>query len=274
MALVQLTDSVYIGDGRPLVVIAGPCVIESRQLCMDIAGRLKDICTAHRLPYVFKASFDKANRSSIFSFRGVGLEKGLDILGDVRKKYDVPVLTDVHLPEQVEPAAAVVDVLQIPAFLCRQTDIIVAAARTGLPLHIKKGQFMAPNQMEGVAQKCTSMGNKRVVLCERGTCFGYNDLVVDMRSLVRMRRLGFPVVFDVTHSTQEPGSRGSESGGDPEMAPALGRAATAAGVDGVFIETHPDPASALSDSASMLPVDDMANLLEVLKAIHDARRRG
>ncbi|MFW6189219.1 MAG: 3-deoxy-8-phosphooctulonate synthase [Planctomycetota bacterium] len=267
MAQVQITDSVAIGEGQPLLVVAGPCVIESRRLCLDVAGRMQETCRELGLPYVFKSSFDKANRSSIYSFRGVGLEKGLEILGRVKEEYDVPVLTDIHLPPQAERAAEVVDVLQVPAFLCRQTDLLVAAGRTGLPVNIKKGQFMSPEEMQRAAQKVTSMGNSRVILCERGTCFGYNDLVVDIRAVARMSRLGFPVLFDVTHATQEPGARGDQSGGDPTVAPALASAGVAAGADGVFIETHPDPRSALSDSATMLPVERVPELLERLKAI-------
>lgn len=267
MRLVQISDAVSVGQGRPLLVVAGPCVIESRQLCMDVAGRLKQVCGALGLPYVFKASFDKANRSSISSFRGVGLEKGLQILSDVKNTLGVPVLTDIHLPEQAGPAAAVVDVLQIPAFLCRQTDLLAAAARTGRPVNIKKGQFMAPADMEQAAQKCTSVGNANVILCERGTFFGYHDLVVDMRSIVRMGELGFPVLFDATHSVQEPGALGTASGGEGRLAPALAAAGVAAGADGVYIETHPEPARGLSDSATMLPLDELPALLERLKAV-------
>jgi 2-dehydro-3-deoxyphosphooctonate aldolase (KDO 8-P synthase) len=235
---------------------------------------MKQACREAGLPYVFKASFDKANRSSIYSFRGVGLEKGLEILQQVREQLEVPVLTDIHLPEQAEPVAEVVDMLQIPAFLCRQTDLLVAAAGTGLPINIKKGQFMAPEEMQRAAQKCTTMGNERVVLCERGTLFGYNDLVVDIRSIVRMAQIGFPVLFDVTHSTQQPGARGDKSGGQPSMAPALAAAGVAAGAHGVFVETHPDPPSALSDSATMLPVDDVPALLKRLKTISEAAGSG
>ena len=267
MRLVQISDAVSIGQGRPLLVVAGPCVIESRQLCMDVAGRLKQVCAALGLPYVFKASFDKANRSSVSSFRGVGLEKGLQILSDVKNAVGVPVLTDIHLPAQAGPAAAVADVLQIPAFLCRQTDLLAAAARTGRPVNIKKGQFMAPADMQQAAQKCSSVGNANVILCERGTFFGYHDMVVDMRSIVRMGELGFPVIFDATHSVQQPGALGTASGGERGLAPALAAAGVAAGADGVFIDTHPDPAHALSDGATMLPLDELQALLERLKAV-------
>ncbi len=272
MRQVELTDYIRVGQGCDLVLVAGPCVIESRHLCLEVAGRLKEVCASLGIPYVFKASFDKANRSSIVSFRGVGLEKGLDILQRVHAEVDVPVLTDIHLPQQAEPTAAVVDILQIPAFLCRQTDLLIAAARTGKPVNIKKGQFMAPEDMELAAQKCTSMGNSRVLLCERGSCFGYHELVVDMRSIVRMRALGYPVLFDATHAVQRPAAERTQSGGEPQMAPALAAAAIAAGADGLFIETHPNPEGALSDSATMLPLDAMGDLLERLKAIAQVTR--
>ena len=267
MGQVAITDSVSVGDGRPLLVVAGPCVIEGRQLCLDVAGRLKEACSQVGLPYVFKASFDKANRTSVSSFRGVGLEEGLRVLGEVREQVGVPVLTDVHLPSQAEAAARVVDVLQIPAFLCRQTDLITAAGRTGLPVNLKKGQFMAPEDMARAAEKVASTGNNRVLLCERGTCFGYHDLVVDMRSIVRMKAIGYPVLFDATHSTQQPGALGTESGGQSEMVAPLAAAAVAAGADGVFVETHPDPDRALSDARTMLQLDAVPHLLERLKAI-------
>ncbi|KPK62652.1 MAG: 2-dehydro-3-deoxyphosphooctonate aldolase [Planctomycetes bacterium SM23_32] len=267
MGQVAITDSVSVGDGRPLLVVAGPCVIEGRQLCLDVAGRLKEACSQVGLPYVFKASFDKANRTSVSSFRGVGLEEGLRVLGEVREQVGVPVLTDVHLPSQAEAAARVVDVLQIPAFLCRQTDLITAAGRTGLPVNLKKGQFMAPEDMARAAEKVASTGNNRVLLCERGTCFGYHDLVVDMRSIVRMKAIGYPVLFDATHSTQQPGALGTESGGQSEMVAPLAAAAVAPGADGVFVETHPDPDRALSDARTMLQLDAVPHLLERLKAI-------
>ncbi len=267
MAVVNITDSIAVGDGLPLFVVAGPCVIESRQLCIDVAGRMKETCDELGLPYVFKASFDKANRTSISSFRGVGLEAGLRVLGQVKEQVGVPVLTDIHIPDQAPAVAEVVDVLQIPAFLCRQTDLLVAAARTGAAVNIKKGQFMAPEDMKYAAEKVTLMGNERVMLCERGTCFGYRDLVVDMRSIVRMKTIGHPVIFDATHSTQRPGALGSRSGGERQMIPALAQAAVAVGVDGVFLEVHPDPDTALSDAASMLHINAASGLLEQLKAI-------
>lgn len=267
MGVVAITDTIALGDKSPLLVVAGPCVIESRQLCIDVAGRMKEVCAALDLPYVFKASFDKANRTSISSFRGVGLEEGLRTFAQVKEQVGVPVLTDIHLPDQAAPAAEVVDVLQIPAFLCRQTDLLVAAARTARPINLKKGQFMAPDDMSRAAEKISLMGNDRIVLCERGTCFGYHDLVVDMRSIVRMKATDYPVLFDATHSTQRPGGLGTESGGEREMVPALAAAAVAAGADGVFMEIHPDPDRALSDAASMLHINSAPKLLERLKAI-------
>jgi len=267
MAVVNITDSVAVGDGLPLLVVAGPCVIESRQLCIDVAGRMKETCEELELPYVFKASFDKANRTSISSFRGLGLEAGLRVLEQVKEQVGVPVLTDIHVPGQAPVVAGIVDVLQIPAFLCRQTDLLVAAARTGVAVNIKKGQFMAPEDMKRAAEKVTLMGNERVMLCERGTCFGYRDLVVDMRSIVRMKAIGHPVIFDATHSTQRPGALGSRSGGERQMVPPLALAAVAVGVDGVFLEVHPDPDTALSDAASMLYISAAPALLAQLKAI-------
>jgi len=267
MPEVRLTDDIVLGDAHPLLVVAGPCVIESARLCLDVAARMKETCASLSLPYVFKASFDKANRTSISSFRGVGLEDGLKVLGRVKERLGVPVLTDIHGPEQAAPVAAVVDVLQIPAFLCRQTDLLLAAGRTGLPVNIKKGQFVAPEDMARAAEKVRSTGNNRVILCERGTSFGYHDLVVDMRSIVRMKALGCPVLFDATHSAQQPAALGTQSGGDRDMVPPLAAAAVAAGADGIFIETHPEPDEALSDSATTLPLDSLAALLGRLKAI-------
>ncbi len=274
MGEVRIGESVLVGDGQPLVVVAGPCVIEGKRLCVGIARRLLEICSGLGLPYVFKASFDKANRTSIGSFRGPGLRAGLDVLAHVRREVGVPVLTDIHWPDQAEPAAEVVDVLQIPAFLCRQTDLLVAAARTGLPVNIKKGQFMAPEDMGRAAEKVSSMGNNQIMFCERGTSFGYHDLVVDMRSIVRMKDLGYPVLFDATHAVQRPSQGGSVSGGDRQLGPILAAAAVAVGADGVFVETHPDPASALSDAATMVPLDDMPEVLERLKKLAELSGRG
>ena len=260
-----------ISDGR-LTFIAGPCVIESRAMALELARNLVKIANELKVGYVFKASFDKANRSSIDAFRGPGIEKGLDILAEVRETFGVPVLTDVHEPWQCARAAEVCDVLQIPAFLARQTDLVVAAGETGAVVNVKKGQFMAPEDMEQVVRKILSTGNRRIVLCERGASFGYRNLVADMRSLLIMRELGFPVVFDATHSVQRPGGLGSGSGGDGKWAPALARAAVATGVDGVFMETHVNPPKALSDSANALPLKSIKALWKTLLAIHAAAR--
>ena len=267
MQEVAVSQDIVVGAGRALLVIAGPCVIEGGQMCLDIARALRDACGRLGLPFVFKASFDKANRTSISSFRGPGLEAGLAALAAVKAQLGVPVLTDIHQPDQAAPAAEVVDMLQIPAFLCRQTDLLVAAADTGLPVNVKKAQFMSPEDMRHVAEKITARGNPRVMLCERGSCFGYNDLVVDFRSIPAMQALGHPVIFDATHSTQRPGGLGGRSGGDRDMAPVLACAAVAAGADGVFLETHPEPERAQSDAATVLPLDQVAGLLGKLKAI-------
>ncbi len=272
MPEVKLTEQIAVGEGRPLLVVAGPCVIEGRRLCLELAARLKDVCAAIGLPYLFKASFDKANRTSIASFRGPGLEDGLEVLAEVRRQLGVPVLTDVHLPCQAEAAAEVVDVLQVPAFLCRQTDLLTAAGRTGLPVNIKKGQFMAAEDMAQAAEKVRSMDNDRVILTERGTFFGYGDLVVDMRSIPRMKAAGCPVLFDATHSVQRPAALGEASGGERAMVAPLAAAGVAAGADGVFLEVHPDPDRALSDAATMLQLDAVAPLLGRLKAIAELRR--
>jgi 2-dehydro-3-deoxyphosphooctonate aldolase (KDO 8-P synthase) len=274
MREVTITDDAVVGEGRALLVVGGPCVIESRQLCIAVAERLREVCRGLGLPYVFKASYDKANRTSISSFRGIGLEEGLRVLAEVRQEVGVPVLTDVHEPGHVAAVAEVVDVVQVPAFLCRQTDLIVAAARTGLPVNIKKGQFAAPEDMARAAEKVISQGNERVILCERGSCFGYNELVVDMRSIPRMQAMGHPVLFDATHATQRPAGLGFESGGDRDAAPVLAAAAVAAGADGVFLETHPDPDRALCDGATMLQLDAVEPLLGRLRAIAELGRPG
>ncbi len=263
---------IEIGGDRPLAVIAGPCVIESADGCLGIAERLAAVTRSLRFPFVFKASFDKANRSSVSSYRGPGLEAGLEILARVRREIGVPVLTDIHLPEQAPAAAEVVDILQIPAFLCRQTDLLLAAGATGRAVNIKKGQFLAPWDLGGAVEKVVSTGNRRILLTERGVSFGYNRLVVDMRSLPILRETGYPVVFDATHSVQEPGGLGDRSGGESRFAPVLARAAVAAGCDAVFLEVHPDPSSALSDGPNMIPLSDLPRLLEVLRRIHDAAR--
>lgn len=265
-------NKIKIGGGAPLVLFAGPCVVESEGLILETAAEIKRIAARLEIPFIFKASYAKANRMTISSFSGLGIDQGLRILGQVKSRLDLPVLTDVHSAPEVEKAAAVVDILQIPAFLCRQTELTVAAGRTGKPVNIKKGQFLAPEDMGPIAEKIRSIGNDRVILTERGTCFGYHNLVVDMRSLVIMRRLGYPVLFDATHSVQLPGGGGSRSGGQPEFIPPLARAAVATGVDGVFIETHPSPAQALSDASCMLPLRDLEPFLWDLKKIDQAQR--
>ena len=253
------------GLDQPLFLIAGPCVIESEQLAIDTAGQLKEITDGLGIPFIYKSSFDKANRSSSKSFRGDGLDAGLAILEKVKKDIGVPVLTDIHEIPQVEPAAAVVDVLQTPAFLCRQTDLIQKVASCGKPANIKKGQFMAPGDMVNVIAKTKEVGAKdRIMVCERGVSFGYQNLVVDMRSLAIMRQTGCPVVFDATHSVQLPGGQGDRSGGQREHIPVLARAAVAAGISGIFMETHPDPDKALSDGPNAWPLHEMKSLLESL----------
>lgn len=254
-----------IGPGHPLLLIAGPCVIESEEHCHFLAARIRE--ALHGGPFVFKASFDKANRSSARSYRGPGLKEGLRILAGVRAA-GYPVLTDIHEPAQADAAAEAVDILQIPAFLCRQTDLLVAAGRTGKTVNIKKGQFVAPGDMRHAAEKVESTGNTRIILTERGSSFGYHNLVVDMRGLVQMRELGYPVVFDATHSVQLPGASGAASGGQPQFIAPLARAAAGAGIDGLFVEVHEDPARALSDGANALPLDQLAPLLGSVRAIH------
>jgi 2-dehydro-3-deoxyphosphooctonate aldolase (KDO 8-P synthase) len=264
------------GLDHPLFLIAGPCVVESRQLVLDTAGRLKEICIGLGVPFIFKASYDKANRSSSRSYRGPGREEGLEILAEVRSSLGLPVLTDVHTAEQVAEVAAVVDVLQTPAFLCRQTDFIRAAASAGKPVNIKKGQFLSPWEMRNVVDKAReASGQDNVMVCERGFSFGYNNLVSDMRSLMVMRETGCPVVFDATHSVQLPGGQGSASGGQREFVPVLARAAVAAGISGLFMETHPDPARALSDGPNAWPLRHMEGLLATLRELDElAKQRG
>jgi 2-dehydro-3-deoxyphosphooctonate aldolase (KDO 8-P synthase) len=260
----------HIGIDQPLLVIAGPCVIESETLVQEVAGRLQEITTRLGLPFVFKSSFDKANRSSGRSFRGPGLEQGLKVLEGVRRALGVPVLTDVHEDTPLAEVAAVVDVLQTPAFLCRQTNFIRAVAACGKPVNIKKGQFLSPWEMRNVVEKARATGNEAILVCERGFTFGYNNLIADMRSLAIMRECGCPVIFDATHSVQLPGGRGESSGGQREFVPVLARAAVAAGVAGVFMETHPDPARALSDGPNAWPLERIEPLLETLKALDAA----
>ncbi|HYC37423.1 MAG TPA: 3-deoxy-8-phosphooctulonate synthase [Usitatibacter sp.] len=257
-----------VGLDKPFFLIAGPCVVESEQLQMDVAGKLKEMTAKLGVPFIFKSSYDKANRSSGRSFRGPGMEKGLEILAKVRRDLGVPVLTDVHTEEEVPAVAKVVDVLQTPAFLCRQTDFIHAVARSGKPVNIKKGQFLAPGDMKNVVDKAReASGADNIMVCERGASFGYNNLVSDMRSLAIMRDTGCPVVFDATHSVQLPGGQGTSSGGQREFVPVLARAAVASGVSGVFMETHPDPAKALSDGPNAWPLARMQELLETLRDI-------
>jgi len=261
------------GLDRPLFLIAGPCAIESRQLALDTAGQLKEITSALGVPFIYKSSFDKANRSSGASFRGPGIDEGLKILDDVRRSIGVPVLTDVHEINQIAPVAAVVDVLQTPAFLVRQTDFIRAVASAGRPVNIKKGQFLAPHDMKNVVEKARAAAieaggdGENILVCERGASFGYNNLVSDMRSLAILRETGCPVVFDATHSVQLPGGQGTSSGGQREFVPVLARAAVAAGVSGLFMETHPDPARALSDGPNAWPLQRMAELLATLQSL-------
>jgi 2-dehydro-3-deoxyphosphooctonate aldolase (KDO 8-P synthase) len=265
--------SFEVGPDRPFFLIAGPCVIESEGLVIDVAGRLKEMTAALGIPFIFKASFDKANRSSRSSFRGPGLEGGLKALSHVREQIGVPVLTDVHEDTPLNEVAAVVDVLQTPAFLCRQTNFIVAVCSQHKPVNIKKGQFLSPWEMQNVVDKARSTGNAHIMVCERGFSFGYNNLVSDMRSLAIMRATGCPVVFDATHSVQLPGGKGDSSGGQREFVPVLARAAVAAGVAGIFMETHPDPAKALSDGPNAWPLDRMHSLLSTLKELDGAVKR-
>jgi 2-dehydro-3-deoxyphosphooctonate aldolase (KDO 8-P synthase) len=253
-----------IGGQNPLALIAGPCVIESEKIAMEIAEKLKRITTDLHVPFIFKASYDKANRTSIKSFRGPGLNDGLKILQKIKTELDLPVLSDVHKEEEIDPAAEVLDILQIPAFLCRQTDLLVKAAQTGKPINVKKGQFLAPWDMKNVVVKLEESGNSNILLTERGATFGYNNLVVDMRSLVLMREHGYPVIFDATHSLQQPGGQGTTSGGQSEMVPDLARGAVAVGCDALFMEIHTDPSKALSDGPNMLQIDLLPELLEQL----------
>lgn len=263
--LINITDSLSVGGDSKLALIAGPCVIESEDLVLKTAEKLLKITGNVQIPLIFKASFDKANRSSIKSFRGVGLKKGLEILQKVKDRFDIPVLSDIHDSHQADAASEVLDVIQIPAFLCRQTDLLVAAARTGKTVNVKKGQFMSPSDMKNVIVKIEESGNQNILLTERGASFGYNNLVVDMRSLNIMRNLGYPVVFDATHSVQLPGGEGDKSGGEKEFVPSLVRGATAVGIDLLFMEVHPDPDKALSDGPNMTPLDQLEPVLKMAK---------
>jgi 2-dehydro-3-deoxyphosphooctonate aldolase (KDO 8-P synthase) len=263
-----------VGLDRPFFLIAGPCVIESEQLALDTAGQLKEITASLGIPFIYKSSFDKANRSSHASFRGLGMDMGLEILAKVRKQIGVPVITDVHDIPEIQPVAAVVDVLQTPAFLCRQTDYIQAVVAAGKPVNIKKGQFLAPHDMKNVVDKAVAAGGRdRVLVCERGVSFGYNNLVSDMRSLAIMRETGCPVVFDATHSVQLPGGQGTRSGGQREFVPVLARAAIATGISGLFMETHPNPDKALSDGPNAWPLPHMKALLGTLKELDATVKR-
>jgi 2-dehydro-3-deoxyphosphooctonate aldolase (KDO 8-P synthase) len=267
--MMELSDTISASNEDSFFLIAGPCVIESEEQVLKTAQELKAVTERHEIDLIFKSSFDKANRSSISSYRGPGMERGLEILQRVKDDYDLPVITDFHVPEQASPVSDVVDLLQVPAFLSRQTDMLTAAGETGLPIHVKKGQFLEADTMDNVINKIESTGNDRVMICERGTTFGYNNLVVDMRNIDIMKEFGKPVVFDTTHSVQRPGARGDASGGDRRFAPTLARSALGAGVAGIFAEVHPDPPSAKCDAATQLPLDEFESHLECWKAIDE-----
>ena len=263
-------NDIQVGDGNPLLLIAGPCALESHELALQVAGEMQEICARLGISYVFKASYDKANRTSLDSYRGPGLDEGLNILSKIRSELQVPVISDVHEVSQVAQAAEVLDILQIPAFLCRQTDLLVAAAKTDKPVNLKKGQFVSPWDMENGVNKLRSAGGTKTMLVERGASFGYNNLVVDMRSLPIMRGFGCPVIFDATHSVQLPGGAGGSSGGQREFIAPLARAAVAAGIDGLFMEVHPDPDKALCDGPNSIPLDEIEALLKQLLRIQEA----
>ena len=265
-------DNIEIGNGN-LILMAGPCVLEGYERSLEIGRRAKEIADKLKIPYIFKASFDKANRSSIKSFRGPGLEEGLKILSAIKSELKVPIVTDIHETYQAEPVAEVADVLQIPAFLCRQTDLLVAAAKTGKVVNVKKGQFLSANEMKNVVGKLEDSGTEKIMLTERGNSLGYNNLVVDMRGLETMKSFGYPVIFDGTHSVQLPGGAGTSSGGQREFIPCLTRAAAAVGIDGLFLEVHDNPAEGLSDGANMLPLDKLENLLKNVLAIHETVKK-
>ncbi|MCE5194975.1 MAG: 3-deoxy-8-phosphooctulonate synthase [Nitrospiraceae bacterium] len=258
-----------IGKNNLPVIIAGPCVIENEDITFETAKTLKELCKKTGLPFIFKSSYDKANRTSIKSFRGLGIEKGLRILSDIRNRLDIPVITDVHSIDEIKPASEVLDALQIPAFLCRQTDMILAASKTGKPVNIKKGQFLAPWDIKNIIDKFTSTGNHDLFITERGASFGYNNLVVDFRAFPIMRSYGYPVIFDVTHSLQLPGGQGSSSGGQREFAESFARAATACGVDGLFMEVHPAPDKALCDGPNMISLSALPKLFKTIKSLHE-----
>ncbi len=261
--IVKIGD-IEIGGNRPLVLIAGPCVIESEDQIRKTVKELKDIAEKIKIPFIFKSSYDKANRTSIKSYRGPGLKKGLEILEKVKREFDIPLLIDVHQIEEVKAVSEVADILQVPAFLCRQTDLVTSIARAGKPVNVKKGQFLAPWDMKNVIEKIESTGNNNILLTERGSCFGYNNLVVDMKSLPVMRSFGYPVVFDATHSVQKPGGKGTATGGEREYVSSLAQAAVATGIDGLFLEVHPQPEKALSDGPNMVKLNEVKELLERL----------
>ena len=270
--LASVAKGIEVGLEAPLFVMAGPCVIENKAHCIEIAKKLRDVSEKTGVAAIFKASFDKANRSSISSFRGPGMEKGLEILGEVRSEVGIAVMTDVHEAGQAEAVGKAVDCLQIPAFLCRQTDLLCACAATGKPVNVKKGQFLSPDEMKNVVDKMHACNNDKIMLTERGTFFGYNRLVNDMTGIESMKRLGCPVIFDATHSTQQPGGLGNASAGRPEMAPILAKAAVAAGANGLFLEIHPDPKNAKSDAACVMPIEWLEDVLKVCKKIFEAIR--
>jgi len=270
---VTINSTIAIGKGKPLALIAGPCVIEDEKLVLETAARVAAVCRSLEIPYIFKASYDKANRSSLESFRGPGIDRGLEILARVKNELGIPVLTDVHDQHEVAKVAEVVDIIQIPAFLCRQTDLLLAAGRTGKPVNVKKGQFMAPEDMGSITDKISSTGNDRILLTERGTTFGYHNLVVDFRGIPTMQATGCPVVFDATHSVQLPAAQGSCSGGDRQMIPVLAAAAAATGIDALFMEVHPDPDRALCDGANSLPLEQLKPLLSRLLRIWEAGKQ-
>ncbi len=266
-------QNIVVGEGSSLVLIAGPCVVESKEMVMKTAEQILQSASKHGMPIVFKASYKKANRTSKSGFSGIGMDESLSALAEVKRQFGIPILTDIHLPQEAKIAAEVADVLQIPAFLCRQTDLLEAAGETGKVVNIKKGQFLAPAEMKHAAEKVAGTGNRNILLTERGTTFGYNNLVVDMRSLPIMRQLGYPVVLDATHSVQLPGAEKQSSGGQPEFIAPIARAGVAAGCDALFIETHPNPAKALSDAASQLPLSQLSSLLGQVQAIDAALRK-
>ncbi len=270
---VKISDSIHIGTGKPLLLISGPCVIENETMCLEIAAKLKEECHRLGISYIFKASFDKANRTSIDSFRGPGLERGLEILKHIKDSLAVPILTDIHEINQIERIRDVADILQIPAFLCRQTDLLLEVGKSQRTINIKKGQFMAPEDMQSAVEKVFSTGNEKVLLTERGTTFGYHNLVVDMRSLVIMHSLNVPVIFDATHSVQLPGGQGKSSGGQREFIPHLIRGAAAVGIDGLFLETHPNPDNAKSDGPNSIPLSEIRHSLQQAVTIHDMFRK-